>query len=110
VKIKHLTQVWVCSPNRTNVDGEFTTIWTYKGTEYLNLQQDLNDLDRNQMGEVDYSVFKGRTDKTTIITKGDGIYLTDVSSSTNPIPNFTVKGLLTIGKASIITLNKFLGV
>lgn len=110
MKIKNLTQIWVCSPIRTNVDGEFTTVWTYKGTEHLNLQQDLNELDRNQMGEVDYSVFKGRTDKPTIITKGDGIYLTNVSSSTNPTPNFTVKGILTIGKTSIITLNKYLGV
>ena len=110
MKIKNLTQIWVCSPIRTNVDGEYTTVWTYKGTEYLNLQQDLNELDRNTVGEVDYSIVKGITDKSTIILKGDGIYLTDVSSSTNPKPTYTVKGILEIGKAKTITLNKYLGV
>lgn len=109
MKLKNLTQIWVCSPTRTNADGEFTTIWSYQGTEYLNLQQDLNDLDRNTAGEVDYSILKGRTDKPTIIKKGDGIYLTNVSSSTNPKPEYTVKGILTIGKTSTITLNKYLG-
>ena len=109
MKIKNLTQIWISSPNRTNVDGEFTTTWTYKGTEQLNLQQDLNELDRNQMGEVDYSILKGRTDKVTIIEKGDGIYLNNVSSSTNPTPEYTVKGILQIGKTSVIRLNKYLG-
>lgn len=108
MKLKNLTQIWVCSPNRTNVDGEFTTIWKYKGTEHLNLQQDLNELDRNTMGEVDYSILKGRTDQDTSIEKGDGIYLNDVSSSTNPTPDYVVKGILQIGKTKVITLNKLL--
>ena len=109
MKLKDLTQIWICSPNRTNTNGEYVTSWDYQGTEHLNLQQDLNDLDRNTMGEVDYSILKGRTDKPTIIKKGDGIYLTDVSSSTNPKPKYTVKGILTIGKTSTITLNEYLG-
>lgn len=109
MKIKNLTQIWVCSPNRTNVDGEYTTVWTYKGTEYLNLQQDLNELDRNTVGEVDYSTYKGRTDNGTITEKGDGIYLTDVSSSTNPIPDYTVKNSNQIGNTTVLTLNQFNG-
>lgn len=109
MKIKDLTQIWISSPNRTNVDGEFTTTWVYQGTEYLNLQQDLNELDRNQMGEVDYSIVKGRTTLETIIKKGDGIYLVDVSSSTNPTPKYTVKAIQEIGTTKIITLNQFNG-
>ena len=109
MRLKNLTQVWVCSPNRTNVDGEYVTIWIYKGTDYLNLQQDLNELDRNQAGEIDYSVVKGRTNKSTIIEKGDGIYLTNVSSLTNPKPNYTVKHNPVIGNTTTLTLNKYNG-
>jgi hypothetical protein len=106
MKLKDLTQIWICSPNRTNTNGEYVTSWDYQGTEHLNLQQDLNDLDRNQAGSIDYSILKGRTDKETIIEKGDGIYLTDVSSSSNPTPDYVVKGILQIGNTKVITLNK----
>lgn len=106
MKVVNLTQIWVCSPNRTNVKGEFTTVWEYKGTEYLNLQQDLNELDRNTAGEIDYSIYRGRTDSTSIISKGDGIYLTNVSSSINPTPTYIVKGTVKIGKSTTITMNK----
>jgi hypothetical protein len=102
MKLKNLTQIWISSPNRTNIKGEYITNWVYKGTEYLNLQQDLNELDRKEMGEVDYSILKGRTDKTTIILKGDGISLS--SSTTNP--DYIVKGIIIIGKSTTITLNK----
>lgn len=106
MKIKDLTRVWVCYPNRTNAYGEYTTVWTYRGTEYLNLQQDLNELDKNNAGEIDYTIYKGRTDKDSIILKGDGIYFTDISSSTNPKPEYIVKGIIKIGKSTTITMNK----
>jgi hypothetical protein len=139
MKIKNLTQVWICSPNRTNVKGEFTTVWTYIGTEFWNLQQDLNELDRNQMGEVDYSIYKARTDKLTIVGRhlatfvyedfplnenyylpdgfdsitnsglGDGVYLNDVSSLTNPTPDYTVKNINQIGNTTVITLTQYKG-
>jgi len=106
MKIINLTQIWICSPARTNNHGEYTTIWTYKGTEYLNLQQDLNELDRNSAGEIDYSIYKGRTDKSTTISKGDGIYFIDISAITNPKPDYIVKGVIVIGKSTAITMNK----
>ena len=109
MKILNLTQIWICSPVRTNSYGESTTLWTYQGTEYLNLQQDLNELDRNTVGEVDYSIYKGRTDKVSIIEKGDGIYLTNVSTSTNPTPDYTVKNKNKIGNTTLLTLNKYNG-
>lgn len=105
MKIKNLTQIWVCSPVRTNVYGEYTTVWTYKGTEYLNLQQDLNELDKNSAGEIDYTIYKGRTDKVSTISKGDGIYFTNISTSTNPKPDYIVKGIIKIGKSTTITMN-----
>ena len=30
MRIKNLTKIWVCSPSTTNVDGEYTTDWTFK--------------------------------------------------------------------------------
>ena len=106
MKIKDLTQIWICSPVRTSAYGESTTVWTYKGTEYLNLQQDLNELDKNSAGEIDYTIYKGRTDKVSTILKGDGIYFTDIHLITNPKPDYIVKGLITIGKSTTITMNR----
>lgn len=109
MKLSNLTQIWICSPNRTKIDGEFQTIWEYKGTEYLNLQQDLNNTNLNSVGQVDYSIVSARTNKPTIIQKKDGIYLTDISSLTNPTPDYTVKGILPTGRTKLITLNQYNG-
>lgn len=106
MKIKDLTQIWICSPIKSNSYGESTIVWTYKGSEYLNLQQDLNELDRNNAGEIDYSIYKCRTDKTTTILKGDGIYFTDIHLLTNPKPDYIAKGIIKIGKSTTITINR----
>lgn len=106
MKIKDLTQIWVSSPVKTQSYGEYSTVWTYKTTEYLNIQQDLNELDRNSAGEIDYSIYKCRTDKTSSILKGDGIYFTDIHLLTNPKPDYIVKGIIKIGKSTTITINK----
>ena len=72
----------------------------------MNLQQDLNELDRNSAGNIDYSIYKCRTDKTTSILKGYGIYFTDIHALTNPTPDYIVKGIIKIGKTTTITINK----
>lgn len=110
MKLKNLTQVWITSPIRTKTDGEFITTWTYKGTEWLNLQQDISELDKNEAGGYDYSILKGRTDKITTIINGDGIHLTNVSLSTNPKPDYTVKNNPKIGKTTTLTLELYKGV
>lgn len=107
MRIKNLTKIWVCSPSTTNVDGEYTTDWTFKKTEYMNIQQDLNELDRNSAGNIDYSILKGRTDRDLGINNGDGIYFNDISSSIPiPAPDYIVKNQPKIGKTTVYTLIK----
>ena len=44
-------------------------VWKYKGIAWLNMQQDVNELDRKSTGEVDYSTYKGRTTRDYDIQK-----------------------------------------
>ena len=45
--LKDLTKVWISEYEKINDHGEPRKVWKYKGIAYLNLQQDLNELDRN---------------------------------------------------------------
>lgn len=73
--LRDFIKVYVYEYSIKNDYGEMTKEWKYKGTDYLNMQQDINELDRKSTGEVDYEIYKGRTDKNTIIEKGNGISL-----------------------------------
>lgn len=73
MRLRNLVQVLVFSPTEVNTKGEYSTKWTYKGTAHLNKQQDLNELDRNSAGEIDYEIIKLHTDTVQDIVKGDGI-------------------------------------
>lgn len=88
--LKDLTQVWVSEYETINNHGEKNKIWKCKGIAYLNLQQDLNELDRNSSGEVDYSIENARTDMNYDIQKGNGISLTDISKLDNFVPDYLV--------------------
>ena len=105
--LKNLTKVWVSSYIVANEHGEKTKSWKYKGVAYLNLQQDLNELDVNNAGVVDYSIVNARTDKKYNINKGDGISLTDVSQSNNFTPNYTVQNSPQIGSTHLYKLVKY---
>ncbi len=112
-KLNKLTEVWVCTPTRQNIDGEYTTVWNYKNISkngvHLNLQQDLNELDRNTAGKVDYDIQKARTTLNYNIEKGDGICLTDISESENIIPDYEVTDTPVIGNTHVFILKKYHG-
>lgn len=112
-KLNKLTQVWVCTPVRENIDGEYTTVWNFKNISkngvHLNLQQDLNELDRNSAGNIDYDIQKARTTLDYNIEKGDGICLTDISKLENIVPDYEVTDTPNIGNTHVYILKKYHG-
>lgn len=104
--LKDLTKVWISEYEKMNNHGEDDKKWKYKGTAYLNLQQDLNELDRNSAGEVDYSIENARTDMEYDIKNGNGISLTDISKLDNFVPDYLVTDCPKIGKTTLYKLEK----
>lgn len=80
-----------------------------RGIAWLNLQQDVNELDRKSSGEVDYSIYKARTQKVYDIQKGDGISITDISNATAIIPDYRVIDIIQIGSTYMYRLEKYNG-
>lgn len=76
------------------------------GIAYLNIQQDINELDRKSTGEVDYSRYKARTTRKYLINKGDGISFEDISKLEDFIPEYYVKDALKIGSTMLYILEK----
>lgn len=76
------------------------------GIAYLNIQQDINELDRKSTGEVDYSRYKARTTKKYPIKKGDGISFEDISKLEDFVPEYYVKDALKIGSTMLYILEK----
>lgn len=76
------------------------------GIAYLNIQQDVNELDRKSTGEVDYSRYKARTTKKYFINKGDGISFEDISNLEDFIPEYYVTDILKIGSTILYILEK----
>lgn len=107
--LKDLTKVWISEYEKKNDHGEDDKKWKYKDTAYLNLQQDLNELDRNSAGEVDYSIENARTDMDYDIQKGNGISLTDISKLDNFIPDYKVTDCPKIGNTTLYKLEKYNG-
>lgn len=137
--LKGLTKVWISEYEPINDHGEKTKKWKFKGKilivkevnetqtneldkskvknlsnnstgiAYLNLQQDLNELDRNSSGEVDYSIENARTDMEYDIQKGNGISLTDISKLDNFVPDYLVTDCPKIGNTTLYKLEKYNG-
>lgn len=107
--LKDLKEVWVSEYEKINDHGETKKVWKYKGIAYLNLQQDLNELDRNSAGEVDYSIENARTDMEYDIKKGNGISISDISKLDSFIPDYLVTDGPKIGKTTLYKLEKYNG-
>lgn len=107
--VKDLTKVWISEYEKVNDHGEAKKVWKFKNTAYLNLQQDLNELDRNSAGEVDYSIENARTDMNYDIQKGNGISLTDISKLDSFVPDYTVTDCPKIGSTTLYKLEKYNG-
>ena len=107
--LKDLTKVWVSKYEKVNDHGETNKVWKFKNIAYLNLQNDLNELDRNSAGEVDYSIENARTDMDYDIQKGNGISLTDISKLDSFIPDYLVTDCPKVGKTILYKLEKYNG-
>lgn len=112
---RDLTEVWISEYEEKNDHGEKNKIWKHKrlntlnGTAFLNIQQDINELDRKSTGEVDYSIENARTDTDYDIKKGYGISLTDISNLKKFKPDFIVTDNPKIGKTTLYKLEKYNG-
>lgn len=107
--LKDLTKVWISEYEKINDHGETKKVWKYKDIAYLNLQQDLNELDRNSAGEVDYSIENARTDMEYDIKKGNGISISDISKLDTFVPDYLVTNCPKIGKTTLYKLEKYNG-
>ena len=107
--LRDLTKVYISEYETINNHGEKSKKWKYKGIAWLNLQQDINELDRKPTGEIDYSVVNARTSGNYDIEKGNGISLTDVSKLEKIIPEYTVSDNPRIGNTKLYKLEKYNG-
>lgn len=106
--LKNLTKVWISECSETNTKGEKTKQWAYKGTAYLNLQNDVSELDRTTAGETDYTIINARSDLEQPIQRGDGVSFTDISSVAF-VPEYIVKSSPLIGGTRLYKLEQYKG-
>lgn len=102
--LRDLTYVYILRNTPTNNYGEYTPNWAKIGTAYLNIQQDLDELDRNASGLTDYGIWKARTTNEYDIKKGDGITLTDTL-----VPTFRVLDIQKIGSTTVYRMEAYNG-
>lgn len=107
--LRDLTKVYISEYETINDHGEKSKKWKHKGIAWLNLQQDVNELDRKPTGEVDYSIVNARTDSEYDIQKGNGISLTDISKLESFVPDYTVTDAPKIGSTTLYKLGKYNG-
>lgn len=104
--LRDLTKVYISEYEEIEDHGETDKKWKYKGIAWLNLQQDVNELDRKSTGEVDYSIYKGRTTRDYDIQKGDGISLKDISELEEFTPEYRVLDNNQIGNTYTYRMEK----
>lgn len=107
--LKNLTKVYISKAEEIKDHGESDKKWSYISTAFLNLQQDINELDTKSTGEVNYDIYKARTDREYSIENGYGISLTDISKAEKFIPEYRVKDQSKIGNTTMYRLEKYLG-
>ena len=107
--LRDLTKVYVSRAEEINNHGEPEKTWKYISTAFFNLQQDVNELDRKSSGEVDYSIYKARTQQIYDIQKGDGVSITDISEMENFVPEYRVIDINQIGSTYVYRLEQYNG-
>lgn len=115
--LRDLVTVYISRNTPQNNYGEYTASWSSVGTAYLNIQQDLDELDRNTSGLTDYGIWKARTTCTYDIRKGDGISLTppvvtvvnNVTTAEPIIPEYRVLDIQKIGKTTVYRMEAYNG-
>lgn len=104
--LRDLTKVYISEYEEIEDHGETEKIWKYKGVAWLNMQQDIGELDRKSTGEVDYSIYKGRTNREYDIQKGDGISFKDISAVTEFKPEYRILDKNKIGNTFTYRMEK----
>lgn len=104
--LRDLTKVYVSEYETVSDHGEKGKRWKYKGIAWLNMQQDVNELDRKSTGEVDYSIYKGRTDREYNIQKGNGVSFEDISKLEKFVPDCKVLDSNKIGNVYTYRMEK----
>lgn len=104
--LRDLTKVYISEYEEIEDHGEPEKKWKYKGVAWLNMQQDVNELDKKSTGEVDYSIYKGRSTRDYNINKGDGISFANISNSKEFIPEYRVLDKNKIGSTCVYRMEK----
>ncbi len=104
--LRDLTKVYISEYEEIEDHGESEKVWKYKGIAWLNMQQDVNELDRKSTGEVDYSTYKARTTREYDIQKGNGISFEDVSKLEEFKPQYKVTDKNKIGSTYLYICEK----
>jgi hypothetical protein len=104
--LRDLTKVYISEYEEIEDHGETDKKWKYKSIAWLNMQQDVNELDKKSTGEVDYSIYKGRSTRDYEIQKGDGVSFEDVSKLEEFIPEYRVLDKNKIGNTYVYRMEK----
>lgn len=104
--LRDLTKVYISEYKEIEDHGETEKVWKYKGIAWLNMQNDINELDRKSTGDVDYSTYKGRTTKEYDIQKGNGISFKDISKLEKFKPQYEVTDKNKIGNTYLYICEK----
>lgn len=110
--LRDLTKVYISEYEEIEDHGETEKVWKFKPMSkkkpyaYLNMQQDVNELDRKSTGEVDYSTYKGRTTRDYDIQKGNGISFENISKLEKFIPEYRVLDKNKIGSTYVYRMEK----
>ena len=107
MRLALLTDVYVYLKKEKKQDGEVSNTWEYKDTIKLNAQQDVNELDRNSAGVIDYEVIKLRTNKHVNINKNDGISFEKLLDDNKP--PYLVNSVTKIGTTTLIICKTYKG-
>lgn len=104
--LRDLTKVYISEYEEIEDHGETEKVWKYKGIAWLNMQNDINELDRKSTGEVDYSTYKGRTTKNYDIQKGNGMSFENISKLDKFKPQYKVTDKNKIGSTYVYICEK----
>lgn len=104
--LRDLIKVYISEYEEIEDHGEPEKKWKYKGVAWLNMQQDVNELDRKSTGEVDYSTYKARTTNEYDIQKGNGISFEDITKLKEFKPQYKVTDKNKIGNTYLYICEK----
>lgn len=107
--LRNLTKVYLSKAEERKDYGEVKRKWKFVSTVFLNLQQDVNELDRKSSGEVNYDIYKVRTDKDYSIENGYGVSLRDISKRSEFVPEYRVLDQSKIGNTTMYRLERYYG-